>query len=169
MKNIQNPLLGELNNLSSKYIEHSILNSAEIIINKILKKEIDVYFAEEIIFNLETLFFVDKLENKKLSEIIEYGMELSDIQELVSKPKEIYKACKEILNLIKSVRHSESEKQLQKSHYLTRNKGNFSNLKNLLILKKPSLLNNINNIYTNGTDINHFPDFQYVKQKSLQL
>src|SRR5215470_7088720 len=57
--------------------------------------------CEKLIFNLDVLDYCRKhIKNKRLTKLISYGMELGDIEQLVSKPGAVTEACVEMEGIL---------------------------------------------------------------------
>ena len=90
-------LVPELEKLPRPLARWILASIAEDTVHSIRTRRMAISRAEDIVFNLDVLSFCrGKLRDKNLRWIIEYGMELSDLDRLVGKPSELVKACTEI-------------------------------------------------------------------------
>ena len=60
--------------------------------------------CEKLIFNLDVLDYCRKhIKNKRLTKLISYGMELGDIERLISEPGAVTEACVEMEGILSKI------------------------------------------------------------------
>jgi hypothetical protein len=80
---------------------------AQGVVQGIKDGNISITLAENIIFNLDILMFCKKrLKDRRLTNIIEIGMELEDIEELIVDKMAVARACTNLQHIISTINFS---------------------------------------------------------------
>lgn len=98
------PLCNFFYTLEKEKIERLILLLLHGVLHTLKEKKTSIESAESIIFNLDILNFCQKYAiDTQIIELIEYGMELGDIVELVKKPNALDEAIEECLKTLHEI------------------------------------------------------------------
>jgi hypothetical protein len=78
---------------------------------------------EQVVFNLDVLFFCQReLKDPKLRRLIEVGMELEDVAELVKDQGELLRSCSRVEKMIWDIDLHQEAQRLKKKRSLTSEK-----------------------------------------------
>lgn len=103
------PLIDFLRSLRLGEAKSLLIIIAKGVVSEIEEGRISIALAESLIFNLDVLLFCkNELKDAKVRAIIEAGMELEDVEELVKDPAAVSRACKSIQMLINSISLSDA-------------------------------------------------------------
>jgi len=101
MINQRIPLVSLLTEIEVEAAKSLILVIARSVILGLKEGSFSPAYCERLIFNLNVLTYCGKvIKDKRLYKLISYGMELGDIERLVSNPGALTNACVEMEGLI---------------------------------------------------------------------
>lgn len=101
LKNQRIPLISLLDEIDIEAAKSMIVVIARSVILGIKEGSLSPADGERLIFNLDVLTYCGKhIKDKKLYKLISYGMELGDIERLVSIPGALTNACVEMEEII---------------------------------------------------------------------
>ena len=101
MKNQRIPLISLLNQIEIEAAKLLIIVIARSAILGVKEKSLSPADCERLIFNLDVLTYCGKhIKDKGLYKLISYGMELGDIEQLVSSPGALTNACVEMEGIL---------------------------------------------------------------------
>jgi hypothetical protein len=87
------PLANFLDQIDTKTAKILLLTIATGVISNIKEGSLSPTDSQRLIFNLDVLLYCEKVKDKPLYNLIAHGMELVDIEQLVSDPNAVTNAC----------------------------------------------------------------------------
>ena len=112
------PLVSLLEKLPKQSARLWLAFLAQDVIHSIKARKRSIARAEDVLFNLDVLLFCDrKLKDRDLQWIVEYGMELSDVEQLIGRD-EVLNACKEIEKRLAKITLGQSIVTRKRSHFM---------------------------------------------------
>jgi hypothetical protein len=104
MKDQRIPLSSLLNEIETMAAKMLIILIARSAISGIKEGSLSPVDCERMIFNLDVLTYCRKyIKDKRLYKLISYGMELGDIERLVSSPGALTDACVEMEGILSEI------------------------------------------------------------------
>jgi len=104
MKNQRIPLISLLNEIEVEAAKLLIIVIARSAILGVKEGTLSSADCERLIFNLDILTYCGKhIQDKRLYKLISYGMELGDIERLVSSPEALINACIEMEGILSEI------------------------------------------------------------------
>lgn len=98
------PLISLLNEIEVEAAKLLIIVIASGAILGVKEGSLSLADSEKLIFNLDVLKYCGKhIKDKRLYKLISYGMELGDIEQLVSKPGAVTDACVEMERKLRKI------------------------------------------------------------------
>ncbi len=95
------PLISLFDEVGVEAAKLLIIVIARSAILGIKEGSLSLAYCEKLIFNLDVLKYCGKhIKDKRLYKLISYGMELEDIEQLVSKPGAVTNACIEMEKIL---------------------------------------------------------------------
>jgi len=97
------PLVNFLNQIDIETAKLLLLTTARGVISGVKEGSLSPTDSQQLIFNLDVLLYCEKIKDKSLYKLIAHGMELRDIEQLVSDPKAVTNACNNIERTINRI------------------------------------------------------------------
>ena len=98
------PLISLLNEIDVEAAKLLIIVIARSAILGVKEGSLSLVDCEKLIFNLDVLKYCGKhIKDKRLYKLIFYGMELGDVEQLVSKPGALMDACVEMEGILRKI------------------------------------------------------------------
>jgi hypothetical protein len=97
------PLANLLNQIDTETAKLLPLTTARGVISGIKEGSLSPTDSQQLIFNLDVLLYCEKIKDKSLYNLIAHGMELEDIEQIVSDPKAVTNACINIESTINRI------------------------------------------------------------------
>jgi len=97
------PLANFLNQIDTETARLLLLTTARGVISGVKGGSLSPTDSQQLIFNLDVLLYCKKIKDKSLYNLIVQGMELRDIEQLVSDPKAVTNACINIESTINRI------------------------------------------------------------------